>query len=228
MIGSAQTNHMIADQHAHKNLLEATIAYGIFFAFSLLGRLIPSVFYLVMITGIAFPFVWAAMAHNWAAIGLTRCNAKRGALWGTGIGVGLGGLTYLVLTSQGRQLAQHPSVLQLVISVVLSFLIISPFQEFFFRGWLQPRFQDGLGEWAGLLTCSLCFAVWDVMPLLNSSFSLTTVASSLAMIPASFGFTVVFGYSFQRTGSILAPWLAHGLVVVALLLTGQLVLFGTS
>lgn len=219
---------MLAKQEGHRDLLQATMAYGTFFAFSLLGRLIPNLFYLVMITGIVFPLVWAAMARNWSAIGLTRRNMKQGALWGMGIGVGLSSLAYLVLTSQGRQLAQHTSVLQLVIGVVLSFLIISPFQEFFFRGWLQPRFQAGLGKWVGLLTCSLCFAVWDVMPMLNGSFSLTTVASSLALIPASFGFAMIFGYSFQRTGSILAPWLAHGLVVVALLLTGQLVLFQTT
>ena len=216
---------MTAKQEVHRYLTEATIAYGTFFAFSLLGRLIPDVFYLVMVTGIAFPLVWATRTRNWVAIGFTRRNWKPAVLWGTGIGVSLGGLAYIALTSQGRRLPQDTPLLQLIIGILLSFLVVSPFQEFFFRGWLQPRFQGALGKWAGLLTCSICFAVWDVMPLLNSSFSLTTILTSIGLIPASFSFAVLFGYVFQRTGNILAPWSAHGIVVIALLITGQVVLY---
>jgi membrane protease YdiL (CAAX protease family) len=216
---------MTANPDVHRYLPEATIAYGVFFAFSLLGRLIPDVFYLVMLTGIAFPLVWGTTTHNWAAIGFSRRNWKQAVLWGTGIGAGLGGLAYMALTGQGRQLPPDTSVLQLIIGILLSFLVISPFQEFFFRGWLQPRFQNALGRWLGLATCSMCFALWDVMPPLNRSFSVTTMITTIGLIPPSFSFAVLFGYSFQRSGNILAPWLAHGIVVIALLMTGQLVLY---
>lgn len=215
----------MAAKQVPRHLLEATIAYGIFFAFSLIGRLIPNVFQLVMFTGIAFPLGWATLTRNWVAIGFTRLNWKQAVLWGTGLGAGLGVLAYLALTSQGRQLPPGTPVLQLIIGILLSFLIVSPFQEFFFRGWLQPRFQSALGKWAGLLTCSICFALWDVMPPLNTSFSFTSVVTSILFVPASFSLAVLFGYSFQRTGNILAPWLAHGIVVIALLMTGQLVLY---
>ncbi len=118
--------HMPAQLKVHRHLLEATIAYGIFFAFSLLGRLTPGLFCLVMFTGIACPLVWATLTCHWVAIGFTRRNWKQAVGWGSALGV---------------------------------------------------------------------------------------------------SFAVLFGYSFQRTGNILAPWLAHGIVVIALLITGQLVLY---
>ncbi|MBI4672083.1 MAG: CPBP family intramembrane metalloprotease [Chloroflexi bacterium] len=212
-------------QEAHQHFLQATIAYGVFLVFTLLGRAIQPLFLLVIVTGIAFPLIWAGLTRDWAAIGFTRRNWKQALLWGSGIGAGLGGLIYTALTSTGKQLPQGTPALQLLIGILLSFLVISPFQEFFFRGWLQPRFQSAFGKWTGLLTCSLCFALWDVIPLLNSSFSLTTILTSIGLMPASFSFAVLFGYTFQRTGNILAPWLAHGISVIGLLMTGQLVLY---
>lgn len=212
-------------RQARGDLGAAVLAYGIFFAFSVLGRWIPEVFYLVMLAGIAFPLVWAALTRDWAGIGLTRRHWKEAVLWGMGLGVGLGGLAYLALTSQGRHLPQDAPLLPLIIGIVLSFLVVSPFQEFFFRGWLQPRFQAGLGKWLGLLTCSLAFALWDVLPPLNAPLSTTAIITSIASIPVSFSVALLFGYSLQRTGNMLAPWLAHAIVVVALLMTGQLVLY---
>ncbi len=213
------------EQEVQQHLLQATIAYGVFLAFTLLGRAIQPLFLLAVVIGIAFPLMWARLTRDWAAIGFTRRNWKQALLWGTGIGVGLGGLIYIALTSTGKQFPQGTPALQLLIGILLSFLVISPFQEFFFRGWLQPRFQSALGNWIGLLTCSLCFALWDVIPLLNSSLTLATIVTSIGLIPVSFSFAMLHGYIFQRTGNILAPWLAHGVSVIGLLMTGQLVLY---
>lgn len=207
-------------QEAHRHLLEATIIYVAFLGFSLLGRLIQPVFLLVMVTGIAFPLVWALLTRDWTAIGFTRRNWKQALLWGTGMGSGLLCLAYIVLTSMGKRPPQDTLGLQLLIGIPFSILVVSPFQEFFFRGWLQPRFQSALGKWTGLLACSLCFALWDVIPPLDSLLTWATIRTSFELIPASLGFAVLVGYIFQSTGNILAPWLAHTLALVGLLITG--------
>jgi len=36
------------------------------------------------------------------------------------------------------------------------------------------------------------------------------------------GMGILFGYIFQRTGNIVAPWLAHVLAGLALVLTGAM------
>lgn len=108
--------------------------------------------------------------------------------------------------------------LELAVGVPLWLLVASPFQEFFFRGWLQSRLEDGLGKAAGLLAATAGFTVWHYCwPLAaESSVPLTTLGG----LAATFGAGLFYGYSFQRTGSILAPWLAHALSGVAFLIMG--------
>ncbi len=210
-----------ATEGRHRVLAVPVIAYAVFFAVSVVGRLTPNVFDVVMCAGIAFPLVWAAVTRDWVASGFTRRNWKPALAWGAGVGIALGGLVYVALAGMGKQLAPNTPAVRVLIGILLAFLVISPFQEFFFRGWLQPRLQSALGRWMGLLVCSLAFAVWDVMPPLNQPVSVTTAVATLGLIPASFSLAVVFGYVFQRTGNLLAPWLAHSIVVLALLATGQ-------
>lgn len=210
-----------AGQARSRVLLVTAIAYAVFFAISVVGRLVPNVFYLVMCVGIAFPLVWAAATRDWASIGFTRRNWRLALRWGAGTGTTLAALLGLALTGMGRQLAPTTQAAQVLIGIVLSFVVVSSFQEFFFRGWLQPRLQRALGTWTGLLVGSMAFAIWDVMPALNQPVSAAMIVATIGSIPASFSIAVIFGFVFQRTGNILAPWLAHGIAVLGLLLTGQ-------
>jgi membrane protease YdiL (CAAX protease family) len=110
--------------------------------------------------------------------------------------------------------------LQLAVAIPMWILIMSPFQEFFFRGWLQPRFQDALGRWPGLVVASMAFALWHLCPPFEQAqiVPIMTVSSMFFM----FGMGLAFGYVFQRTGNIAAPWLAHVLAGLALVLTGAM------
>lgn len=202
---------------SEQRLLVPVIAYVIFFALTAVGRLVPAVFQVVVALGIAFPLLWAAAAGEWTAIGLTRRHWRTALLWGTGSGVALGALAFVGLTALGYRRPQDESALQMMTGVAISFVLISPFQELFFRGWLQPRLQAAMGKWSGLLASSLAFAVWDVMPVLNQRLNASTILAPVALVPASFCFAVVIGYSFQRTGNMLAPWLAHGIALMGLL-----------
>lgn len=94
----------------------------------------------------------------------------------------------------------------------------SPFQEFLFRGWLQPRLSHVWGEWAGLLAANSLFTLWHylapfldetVVPLRKPSGFISTFAAGL-----------VYGYLFQRTKSIVALWLAHVIAGIAFIVAG--------
>jgi len=97
---------------------------------------------------------------------------------------------------------------------------MSPFQEFLFRGWLQRRFQDALGLWPGLIVTSISFALWHLYPPFEQAQIVPIMSVSGMLFTTGMG--LLFGYIFQRTGNIVAPWLAHALAGLALMLTGSM------
>lgn len=112
--------------------------------------------------------------------------------------------------------------LQLAVGIPIWILITSPFQEFFFRGWLQPRFQDAIGKWTGLFVTSLCFMVWHFLPPFEGTATSVVPITSVGGILSTFGLGMLWGYLFQRTENIVAPWLAHALAGIALVLIGMM------
>lgn len=87
--------------------------------------------------GIALPLAWGKFTGNWAEMGFTKHNLWTALRWGTAADT-LSGLIGVAMVSQ-RSLA--PALgLQLAIGLPFWALLASPFQEFFFRGWLQPRY----------------------------------------------------------------------------------------
>lgn len=205
-------------------LQQALIVYVIVYAITVWSRFFQSASYAIYLIGIAFPLIWAAVAKDWVANGFTRHNWQSALLWGTMLGTLLFVLSYSALWVTGTRLPDQILPRQLLIGIPFSFLVISPFQEFLFRGWLQPRFQNVLGKVQGLLVCSLLFAVWDTLPPLRATPISTIAATMVLGLPPSFGFGLVFGYLFHRTGNMLAPWLAHSLAALAVIAAGRLIL----
>jgi len=205
-------------KETQRHLIEAAIAYVAFCGVSLLSRFVPPVFLLVPVSGIAFPLIWAKITRSWTSIGFTRQNLGQALLWGVGAGLVSGLYTFLMF----REEQSFPPMLglQLAIGIPIWILIMSPFQEFFFRGWLQPRFQFAIGKWTGLFVTSLCFTLWHFCPPLEGTPTSTLPITSVIGILSTFGFGVLFGYIFQRTDNIVAPWLAHALAGIALVLIG--------
>ncbi len=203
---------------------QALIVYGIVYGLTVLSRFIQPAVYALYLGGIAFPLVWAALTNEWAVAGFTRRNWQSALFWGSLSGAMLFLLIYSAVWASGTRLPDRLLSAQLLVGIPFSFLIVSPFQEFLFRGWLQPRFQNALGKTPGLLLCASLFALWDVLPPLRGMPIITIAARMAMLLPSSLGFGLVFGYLFHRTGNMLAPWLAHALSVLALIAAGRLML----
>jgi membrane protease YdiL (CAAX protease family) len=209
------------DSVRHRNLLvEALIGYGVFCALGLVSRFTPVVFVLFVTYGIAFPLIWARATRNWSALGFSRRNLSSALTWGLAAGVVWSIYTY-VFFRQGRPLPPLWG-LQVAIALPMWLLVMSPFQEFFFRGWLQPRLQTVMGRWTGLGITVLSFALWHYFPRLEGTSTTTLPLGSPLGLLSTVLAGLLFGYIFQRTENIVAPWLAHAIGGITLVLIGEM------
>jgi membrane protease YdiL (CAAX protease family) len=197
-------------------LAEAVTALVAFCALSLLSRLVPLLFLLVVGGGLLFPLIWGVFTKDWKSMGFTRRNLGPGLLWGAG-----GGLLLMVVIWYTTEHRLAPFFgLQLIVGIPVWLLIMSPFQEFFFRGWLQPRFENALGLWPGLVATSISFAVWHLCPAFEQA-QIVPIMSLYGMVFTTV-MGLIFGYTFCRTRNIMAPWLAHVLAGLTLVLSGAM------
>jgi len=216
MSNQLHLKEQIPQEKKRKPLAEALIALVAFCGLSVLSRFVPAVFLLVVISGIAFPLVWAKLTKDWAAVGFTRRKLGQALLWGLGIGLLLAVAVWFTTEHKTAPFF----LLQLAVGIPIWILIMSPFQEFFFRGWLQPRFQDALGLWPGLIVTSISFALWHLCPPFEQA-QIVPIMSVFGMVFTT-GMGLLLGYIFQRTGNIVAPWLAHVLAGLTLVLSGAM------
>ncbi len=199
-----------------KALAEAVIAFLAFCGLSLVSRLVAPLFLLVVGAGLFFPLIWGMFTKDWRTMGFTRRNIGPGLIWGAGSGMLL--MVIIWFTTE-HKLAPFFG-LQLVVGIPIWLLIMSPFQEFFFRGWLQPRFEKSLGPWPGLVVTSTGFAVWHLCPPFEQAQIVPIMSLYGIVFTTVMG--LVFGYAFQRTRNIVAPWLAHVLAGLTLVLSGAM------
>jgi membrane protease YdiL (CAAX protease family) len=199
---------------------EALIGYGVFCALGLASRFVPAIFILFVAYGIVFPLVWAGLERDWRALGFSRRNVAPALAWGLASGIAWSVYTY-VFFRQNRPLPPLWG-LQVAIAFPIWLMVMSPFQELFFRGWLQPRLQTVLGRPAGLGITALAFTLWHFFPQLEGTSTTTLpLGSPLGTVSIVLA-GLLFGYIFQKTENILAPWLAHALGGIALVLIGEM------
>jgi membrane protease YdiL (CAAX protease family) len=196
-------------------LTEAIVGYAAFCAISLLSQVVPLALPLMVISGLTLPLAWGKRTGDWERMGFTRRNPGAAILWGSGAGVATSLIGFVTVPE--RSLPADLG-LELAVGVPLWLLVASPFQEFFFRGWLQPRFENKIGKGLGLLVTTAGFTAWHyAWPLAaQSSVPLYTLRG----LVATFGAGLIYGYSFQRTGSVVAPWLAHGCAGITFVIIG--------
>lgn len=97
-----------------------------------------------------------------------------------------------------------PTETMLFVLIVASILVIGPSEELLFRGTIQPYLRERVSPNAAIVGAAGLFAVTHVLGLLTA----TGVA---ALIPIGIVFVAAlgFGWLYERTGSLVAPIVAH-------------------
>ena len=189
----------------------------VFFLFSYLSRSVYSLFSLVVVIGIGFPLIWDSLSKEWRSLGFFKRNLKNSLAWGMGVGI----ISSLVGVFVLKEITL-PSNLgpQLLIGIPSWLLVISPFQEFFFRGWMQSRLSDFFGKWIGLILANVCFTAWHYLsPIIDlAPFPLTSYLG----LGSTFFVGLLYGYSFQRSKNIIAPWVGHTISGIVFIIIGAM------
>ena len=193
------------------------LGFSIFCGISQLSRLFYPLFGLVVVAGIAIPLAWGGITKDWEAMGFSQHNLGKALFWGVCAGIvsSTAGLVILQERSFVSNLGQ-----QLLIGIPFWLLIITPFQEFFFRGWMQSGLTEILGKWWGLVISTICFTAWHY---LSPIIDLTTFPlASTGGIITTFAAGLAYGYAFQMSKNILAPWLGHLISGIVFIIVGAM------
>jgi len=204
-------------KQSNREFIQAVVVFIVFCGFSQLSKKVYPVFGIVTMIGITFPLLWGKKTGKLAGMGFTKQNAKSALVLGVigGILTSIIGIAVLPKLSTPSRIG-----LQLMLGVPIWVLVATPFQEFFFRGWLQTRFENRIGNFWGLLLANACFTVWHYFAPFVSQTMVPLMAAIGVLSTFSAGF--VYAYIFQRTRNIIAPWLAHTLTGVTFILVGAM------
>jgi membrane protease YdiL (CAAX protease family) len=202
-------------RQAVRKCLFALAVYLVYCGLSLLGRISNPWFAPVVLFGIFFPLVWGRLARNSAEMGFSGRNLPAAVWWGIAAGVITGLIGRAMITDPATP---HDIGRQLLIGIPLWLLVAAPFQEFFFRGWLQTRLAQAVGAPLGICIATFCFTLWHyIAPLVGqTAVPLETASGFLSTLVAG----LIYAYAFHRTGNIAAPWIAHVTTGVIFILFG--------
>lgn len=198
-------------------LLAIVIGYVIYCGLSQLSRAFYPFFGLVVSVGIALPFVWGRFTGEWLLMGFSRRNLRGALLWGIGTGVVSSAVGLLILE---ERMAANNLLQQMLIGVPFWLLVISPFQEFFFRGWMQSGLGKVLGEWWGLIIANVCFTLWHyVSPIADAA---PMPLGTMIGVGSTFIAGLAYGYGFMKSKSLVAPWLGHAISGIVFVMVGAM------
>jgi len=204
-----------------RDLIESIIGVAIFFTISYLSRLIIPLFGLVVLSGIIFPLVWAKVKKDWPSIGFTKKSTGKAFL----LGIGSGSVIFLYLLFDGfKSMPTFTDMLglKLAVNIPAWIIIVAPFQEFFFRGWLQTKLQKSIGKWSGFIIASVVFTLWHYLPPFEG-----TSTSNISIYSISGFFTIlVFGFIWGfvyliSNNNIIAPWISHTMAGIVAVIIGN-------
>lgn len=213
---------MIASKPINKReIIEILIGLSLFSILSFLSRFILPLFGLVLILGIVFPLIWAKAKKDWTIIGFTKKSIGKAFLWGLGSGT----VIFLYLIFDGfRSMPTFTDMLgiKLAVNIPAWIIIVAPFQEFFFRGWLQTKLQKSIGRWSGFIISSLAFTLWHYLPPFEGTSTSNISINSVAGFFTVFIFGLIWGFLYLISdNNIIAPWISHTMAGIAVVVIGQ-------
>ncbi|WP_255150234.1 CPBP family intramembrane glutamic endopeptidase [Halorarius halobius] len=96
----------------------------------------------------------------------------------------------------------NPDILLLV--AVLSFLLVGPMEELFFRGIVQGTMREVLSATPAVVAASTTFAAIHYLTLVGP------LAGKLVVLSSLFITSLVLGFAYERTGNLLVNAVVHG------------------
>jgi len=211
-------NHKM--QNKMRILFEVFLSYILFGVLGFISRIFPIVFVLFVLYGILFPLYWGKKNNELNTYGYTWKNFFKSVFIGFAVGVFWCLYTFLLFNNTDT-FAQLWMV-QVLIGFFVWFLFLSPFQEFYFRGFFQSRLRKVFGGNFAILITSIAFLIWHFFPNLSDSNTSSLPLDSVKGILSIFFSSTLFGYSFEKSGNILAPWLAHAIGGLGLVIIGHM------
>jgi membrane protease YdiL (CAAX protease family) len=171
---------------------------------------------------IAFAFVaWArwSAGFSWEELGLGRAQARAGLKLGAIALLTIGVIIAVLVAVPGSRsyfdshsvaadsAAQH--VLQPVVFIPLGTVV---FEELLFRGVLLAALLRVTTRWYAIGANAVLFGLWHIPPALNDA-SGRSAASAVGVVIGTIAATTfaggVFAWLRVRSGSVIAPMLAH-------------------
>lgn len=191
---------------------------AIFFLLTSLGHSNQAYISIMALMGLAFPLGFAWKSGEWQAMGFTRQNSLPALGWGLAAGLASALAGLLVVN---RWSLAPDWQMELLVGLPVWLLLAVPFQEFFFRAYLQTRLEKLLGRTTGFIAATIVFTLWHfILPIFGPDSGSTFPINTWAGLAGTIFSAVAYGIVFQRTGNILAPWLAHTITGIAFLLVG--------
>jgi membrane protease YdiL (CAAX protease family) len=204
-----------------RNLLEAIIGLAVFCIISYLSRFMEPLFGLVIVLGIVFPLIWAKVKKDWTSIGFHKKSIAKALIWGFGSGI----IIFLYLVFDGfKSIPAFTDMLglKLAVNVPIWIIIVAPFQEFFFRGWLQTKLQKSLNRWIGFIIASVVFTLWHYLPLFEGTATSNITIYSIAGFFTVLALGLLWGFVYIISdNNIIAPWISHAIAGIAVVIIGN-------
>lgn len=136
--------------------------------------------------------------------------------WGLVAGVTMGAFLFRTVTVYGSLAVGFnpsppaivgvdlPTETMLLVMIVASVLVVGPSEELLFRGVIQPYLRERLSPSAAIVGAAGLFAATHLLGLI-------TATGVSALVPLGIAFVVAlgFGWLYERTGTLVAPIVAH-------------------
>lgn len=199
---------------------------------TVLGRTLAIALQFVGMALAGLLYIWAT-GRGWGWIDL-RIPNRRDLLW---MGIGIAAIIgYYIAASVVIQLLDVPAadsdvvavlgddVMMVLVMLVLVALFNAPAEEFLFRNVIQKRFGEVFSDWGAIFAASVLFTLIHVPMYVPQATELSATVTSLLIL---FGGSVIFGYTYVRSGNLLVPIVVHAamngfvlLIYLAALLAG--------
>jgi membrane protease YdiL (CAAX protease family) len=207
-------------ESSRRSIIEALLGYCLLCLLSVGSRVYAPLWLIVIVFGFVFPTVCHRLTRIKPPEETPQKSKTVSVGWGTLTGAAFS--TYCILSPGAWDQFPPPFLnLQLIVGTFLFAAVLSPFQELFFRTWLQPRLEGLGGAFGATILTSLFFMIWHWLPPFlgsgDTSLNLVSIMGSIS----TFLLGLACGVAYWKTRRLLAPWLAHTIAGVTIIALGR-------